>query len=153
MCRQQQKPDSNFDMTEILKSKSPSPPFPSHARAAFDRRKTSHPRTSQAERKAGGADRAGHRKLSKRELADIAVTYAALLDIEIRKFDPREFGFRVGPGRGRPSWIALGKAEPGELTFIPGYWHAGPGSRYAAASEALAAMGYRISPNGGLDEF
>lgn len=79
-------------------------------------------------------------ELSRRELTDLAVTYAALLGIKIQRW---------GIG-----WMALGKADPSEPTFIIGWWHTGPHpSRYKAAIKGLGVLGYRISPSGELNEF
>jgi hypothetical protein len=74
--------------------------------------------------------------LSRRQLRDLAVTYATLLGVEFHRWECGD-------------WIATGKAEPDEPTLIPGHWHVGPKhSRYAVATEALAAMGFRMRPNG-----
>jgi hypothetical protein len=83
--------------------------------------------------------------LSRRQLTDLAVTYATLLGVEFRRWDPRK---KSG------DWIALGKANPDEPTMIVGYWHVGPNrSLYAVATAALGAMGYRMRPNGELYTF
>ena len=92
----------------------------------------------------GGADRAGDRELSRRELEVLAITYLELLDVKLQKF---------GSGRGRPQWIALGECEPGEVGgLLIGFWHCGPGSLYAVAVQALGAMGYGLRSNGELYE-
>ena len=82
--------------------------------------------------------------LSRRQLTDLAVSYAMLLGVEFQSWD---FGEKC------KDWLAFGKAEPGEPTLISGYWHVGPNrSLYVVATEALGAMGYRMRPNGELYE-
>jgi hypothetical protein len=145
-------------MTKVanhITTKSPTTSHPRRNPSLFQglsnaRRKTSRSRTSQARRKS--ADRPIDRKLSRSELEVLAVSYAALLGIRIQRYDPRDFGFRVGPGRGRPQWIALGECEPDEAGGLANFWHCGPGSRCAVAVQALGAMGYRLRSNGELYE-
>ena len=81
--------------------------------------------------------------LSRRQLTDLAVTYAMLLGVE---FEKKEYF--------DGEWMAFGKADEDEPTLIHGYWHVGPHpSLEVVAKEALGALGYRMRPNGELYEF
>jgi hypothetical protein len=81
--------------------------------------------------------------LSRRQLTDLAVTYAMLLGVEFEKAKMLD-----------GEWMAFGKADEDEPTLIHGYWHVGPHpSREVVAKEALGALGFRIRPNGELYEF
>ena len=80
--------------------------------------------------------------LSRRQLTDIAVTYAMILGVE---FEKKEYF--------DGEWMAFGKADENEPTLVHGYWHVGPHpSLEVGAKEALGVLGFRLRPDGELYE-